>query len=51
MRTTKENFESIARTFSFDRILNNDTLDPDENIFHVLNFKNSYNFTVKKSSS
>ena len=38
----KEEFESIAfRTFDFEKILNNDSQNPDENFFNAFNFKDS----------
>ena len=38
----KEEFESIAfRTFDFEKILNNDSQNPDENLFNAFNFKDS----------
>ena len=47
----KADFKSIAfRTFDFERILNNDTQDPDENFFNVFNFKDSQYFTPGESS-
>ena len=44
-------FESIAfRTFDFDRILNNDSQDPDENFFNAFSFKDSQYFTPEEST-
>ena len=46
--TRKADFESIAlRTFDFERILNNESQDPDENFFNAFNFKDSQYFTPK----
>ena len=47
----KTDFESIAfTTFDFERILNNDSQDPDENFFNAFNFKYSQYFTLEESS-
>ena len=36
----KKDFEYVAfRTFDFEKILNNDIQDPDENFFNAFNFK------------
>ena len=44
-------FESIAfRTFDFERILNNDRQDPDENFFNAFSFKDSQYFTLEEST-
>ena len=44
-------FESIAlRTFDFERILNNDSQDPDENFFNAFSFKDSQYFTPEEST-
>ena len=44
-------FESIAfRTFDFERILNNDSQDPDKNLFNAFSFKNSQYFTPEEST-
>ena len=46
----KADFESVAfRTFDFEKILNNDSQDPDENLFNAFNFKDSQYFTPEKS--
>ena len=47
----KADFESVAfRTFDFEKILNNDSHDPDENFFNAFNFKDSQYFTPEESS-
>ena len=47
----KVNFESAAfRTFDFEKILNNDSKDPDENFFNAFNFKHLQHFTPEESS-
>ena len=47
----KADFESAAfRTFDFEKILNNDSQDPDENFFNAFNFKDSQYFTPEESS-
>ena len=44
-------FKSIAfRTFHFERILNNDSQDLDENFFNTFNFKDSQYFTSEEST-
>ena len=44
-------FESIAfRTFDFERILNNDSQDPDENFFNAFSFKDSQYFAPEEST-
>ena len=44
-------FESIAfRTFDFERILNNDSQDPDENFFNAFSFKDSQYLTPEEST-
>ena len=49
--TRKADFESAAfRTFDFEKILNNDRQDPDENFFNAFNFKDSQYFTPEESS-
>ena len=46
----KADFESSAfRTFDFEKILHNDSQDPDEN-FNAFNFKDSQYFTPEESS-
>ena len=38
----KGDFQSAAfRTFDFEKILNNESVDPDENFFNIFNFKES----------
>ena len=38
----KADLESTAfRTFDFERILHNDSQDPDENLYNAFNFKDS----------
>ena len=47
----KADVESVAfRTFKFEKILNNDNQDPDENFFNAFNFKDSQYFTPEESS-
>ena len=47
----KADFESAAfRTLDFEKILNNDSQDPNENFFNAFNFKDSLYFTPKESS-
>ena len=47
----KTNFESAAfRNFDFEKILNNDSQDPDENFFNAFNFKDLQYFTPEKFS-
>ena len=47
----KTDVESVAfRTFKFEKILNNDNQDPDENFFNAFNFKDSQYFTPEESS-
>ena len=47
----KTDFESAAfRTFDFEKILNIDSQDPDENFFNAFNFKDSKYFTTEESS-
>ena len=47
----KADFESVAfRTFDFEKIVNNDSQDPDENFFNAFNFKDSQYFTPEESS-
>ena len=47
----KADFESAAfKTFNFEKILNNDSQDPDENFFNAFNFKDSQYFTPEESS-
>ena len=47
----KADFESAAfRNFDFEKILNNDSQDPDENFFNAFNFKDSQYFTPEESS-
>ena len=47
----KADFESAAfRTLDFEKILNNDRQDPDENFFNAFNFKDSHYFTPEESS-
>ena len=42
----KADFQSAAfRTLDFVKILNNDSQDPDENLFNAFNFKDSQHFT------
>ena len=42
-------FESIAfRTFNFERMLNSDSQDPDENFFNAFSFKDSQYFTTEE---
>ena len=44
-------FESIAfRTFDFERILNNDSQDPDGNFFNAFSLKDSQYFTPEEST-
>ena len=44
-------FESIAfRTFNFERILNNDSQDPDEDFFNAFSFKDSQYLTPEEST-
>ena len=44
-------FESIAfRTFDFEKILNNDNQDPDENFFNTFSFEDSQYFTPEEST-
>ena len=39
---SKGDFQSAAfRTFDFEKILNNESLDPDENFFNTFDFKDS----------
>ena len=46
----KADFESAAsRTFDFEKILNNDSQDPDENFFNAFNFKDSQHFAPEES--
>ena len=46
----KADFESAAfRNFDFEKILNNDSQDPDENLVNTFNFKDSQYFTPKHS--
>ena len=50
--TRKTNFESVAlRTFDVEKILNNDSQDPDENIFNAFDFKDLQYFTPEEPSS
>ena len=43
-------FESIAfKTFDFERIMKNDSQDPDENFFNAFSFKDSQYFIPEKS--
>ena len=43
--------QSIAfRTFDFERILNNDSQNPDENFFNAFTFKDSQYFTPEEST-
>ena len=45
----KADFESIPfRTFDFERILNNDSQDTEENFFNAFNFKDSQFFTPEE---
>ena len=45
----KADFESVAfRTFDFEKILNNDSQDPDKNFFNAFNFK-IHNILLPKS--
>ena len=47
----KADFESAAfRTLDFEKILNNDSQDPNENFFNAFNFKDSQYFTPEESS-
>ena len=47
----KADFESAAfRNCDIDKILNNDSQDPDENFFKAFNFKESQYFTPEESS-
>ena len=47
----KADFESAAfRTFDFEKILNNESQDPDTNFFNAFNFKDSQYFTPEESS-
>ena len=51
MGSRMADFESIAfRTFDFERILNNDSQDPDENCFNAFSFKDSQYFTPEEST-
>ena len=44
-------FESAAfRTFDFEKILNNNSQDPDENFLYAFNFKDLQYFTPEESS-
>ena len=44
-------FECAAiRTFDLEKILNNDSQDPDDNFFNEFNFKDSQYFTPEESS-
>ena len=46
----KGDFESTAfRTFDFEKILNNDSQDPDQNFFNAFNFKDSQHCTPEES--
>ena len=47
----KVEFESMSlRTFYFERILNNNSQDPDGNFLKAFDFKDSHYFTSKESS-
>ena len=47
----KEDFETIAfKIFDFEKILNKDCQEPDENFFNTVNFKDSQYFTAEESS-
>ena len=47
----KVEFESISlRTFYFERILNNNSQDPDGNFLKAFDFKDSHYFTSKEFS-
>ena len=47
----KTDFESAAfRNFDLEKILHNDSQDPDENFFNACNFKDSQYFTPDESS-
>ena len=47
----KADFESaVFRNFDFEKILNNDSQDPDENFFNAFNFKDSQYFPPKEFS-
>ena len=49
--TRMTDFESIAfKTFDFERILNNDSQDPDEDFFNTFSFKDSQYFTPEEST-
>ena len=49
--TRKADFEFAAfRTFHFEKILNNDCQDPDENFVNAFNFKDPQHFTPEESS-
>ena len=46
----KTDFESTAfRTFDFEKVLNNDSQDPDGNFFNAFNFKDLQYFTREES--
>ena len=41
---------AALRNFDFEKILNNDSQDSDENFFNAFNFKDSQYFTLEESS-
>ena len=47
----KADFETVTfRTFDFDKILNNDSQDPDKNLSNAFNCKDSQYFTYEEPS-
>ena len=47
---TSAKWQNAFRTFDFERILNNDSQDPDEHFFNAFSFKDSQYFTPEEST-